>query len=85
MVVILRTKQENCSAFYCAVVCMDSNSSLLLSLCFDLLRLCHLSAAESGKCLLCGLTADRSEELSSIFTSLLSLGLELAVLKDFLF
>lgn len=66
-------------------MCVDSNSGLLLSLCFDLLQLCHLSAVESGKCLLCGLTADRSEEVSSIFTSLLSLGLDLAVLKDFNF
>uniref|UniRef100_A0A8C2U6R9 Transmembrane protein 229B n=1 Tax=Coturnix japonica TaxID=93934 RepID=A0A8C2U6R9_COTJA len=48
--------------FIVAAVCMNSNPNLPLSLCADLLCLYHLSPAESGKYLLCGLATDRSEE-----------------------
>lgn len=70
--------------FIVAAVCVNSNPNLPLYLCVDLLCLCHLSPSESGKYFLCGLATNRSEEVSIIFTSLLSLGLELVVLKDFL-
>lgn len=63
---------------------MNSNPNLPLSLCVDLLCLCHLSPAERGRYFLCELATNSSEEVSIILTSLLSLGLELVVLKDFL-